>query len=89
MGSMHHRYTVCCLGFAVCNHPLTSVASLRYQIASYTADAEDCLPCCQCLYSIFPRPTAGDVVRAPCGVMHGKTSPVYHTNVGILEGLEK
>eukprot|EP00983_Pelagomonas_calceolata_P060986 1146614-Pelagomonas_calceolata.AAC.3 len=30
---------------------------------------------------------AGDVVRAPCGVMHGKTSPVFHTNVGVLEGL--
>lgn len=32
---------------------------------------------------------AGDVVRAPCGVMHGKTSPVTHTNKGVLEGLEK
>lgn len=33
--------------------------------------------------------SSGDVVRAPCGVMHGKTSPVFHTNKGILEGLEK
>jgi anthranilate synthase component 2 len=33
--------------------------------------------------------SAGDVVRAPCGVMHGKTSPVHHTNKGVLEGLEK
>lgn len=33
--------------------------------------------------------SAGDVVRAPCGVMHGKTSPVFHTNVGVLEGLPK
>ncbi len=32
---------------------------------------------------------AGDVVRAPCGVMHGKTSLVHHTNTGVLEGLEK
>lgn len=31
----------------------------------------------------------GKVVRAPCGVMHGKTSPVHHTGVGLLEGLEK
>jgi anthranilate synthase component 2 len=34
-------------------------------------------------------PAAGDVVRAPTGVMHGKTSPVFHTSVGILAGLEK
>ena len=32
---------------------------------------------------------AGDVVRAPTGLMHGKTSPVYHTNIGVLEGMEK
>ncbi len=32
---------------------------------------------------------AGDVVRAPTGLMHGKTSLVYHTNIGILEGMEK
>jgi anthranilate/para-aminobenzoate synthase component II len=32
---------------------------------------------------------AGDVVRAPCGVMHGKTSPVFHTDKGVLQGLEK
>jgi hypothetical protein len=32
---------------------------------------------------------AGDVVRAPSGVMHGKTSPVFHTNEGLLEGLDK
>jgi anthranilate/para-aminobenzoate synthase component II len=31
----------------------------------------------------------GDVVRAPCGVMHGKTSPVFHTDKGVLQGLEK
>ncbi len=34
-------------------------------------------------------PGAGDVVRAPSGVMHGKTSPVFHTNEGLLEGLPK
>jgi hypothetical protein len=43
--------------------------------------------------SLLPAPshprTTGDVVRAPTGVMHGKTSPVFHTNAGILEGLEK
>jgi anthranilate synthase component 2 len=32
---------------------------------------------------------AGEVVRAPCGVMHGKTSPVFHTDKGVLQGLEK
>uniref|UniRef100_A0A7S3QJU2 anthranilate synthase n=1 Tax=Dunaliella tertiolecta TaxID=3047 RepID=A0A7S3QJU2_DUNTE len=37
----------------------------------------------QCIGEAF----GGDVVRAPCGVMHGKTSPVFHTNVGVLEGL--
>lgn len=25
------------------------------------------------------------MVRAPCGVMHGKTSLVWHTNVGLME----
>ncbi|KIZ07815.1 anthranilate synthase component II [Monoraphidium neglectum] len=38
----------------------------------------------QCIGEAF----GGDVVRAPTGVMHGKTSPVFHTNAGILEGLE-
>eukprot|EP00877_Chromochloris_zofingiensis_P012992 jgi/Chrzof1/7947/UNPLg00007.t1 len=38
----------------------------------------------QCIGEAF----GGDVVRAPCGVMHGKQSLVYHNNVGILEGLE-
>eukprot|EP00878_Enallax_costatus_P005266 GHUV01005533.1.p1 GENE.GHUV01005533.1~~GHUV01005533.1.p1 ORF type:complete len:242 (+),score=53.92 GHUV01005533.1:80-805(+) len=38
----------------------------------------------QCIGEAF----GGDVVRAPCGVMHGKTSPVFHTNEGILEGLD-
>jgi len=38
----------------------------------------------QCIGEAF----GGDVVRAPCGLMHGKTSPVFHTNVGILEGME-
>lgn len=37
----------------------------------------------QCIGEVF----GGDVVRAPCGVMHGKTSLVYHTNEGVLEGL--
>ena len=34
-------------------------------------------------------PFVGDVIRAPSGLMHGKTSPVFHTNVGILEGMDK
>lgn len=38
----------------------------------------------QCIGEAF----GGDVVRAPTGVMHGKTSPVFHTDVGILNGLE-
>jgi anthranilate synthase component 2 len=39
----------------------------------------------QCIGEAF----GGDVVRAPSGVMHGKTSPVYHTNIGLMEGLPK
>lgn len=39
----------------------------------------------QCIGEAF----GGDVVRAPTGVMHGKTSPVFHANTGILEGLPK
>uniref|UniRef100_A0A383W6D7 anthranilate synthase n=1 Tax=Tetradesmus obliquus TaxID=3088 RepID=A0A383W6D7_TETOB len=38
----------------------------------------------QCIGEAF----GGDVVRAPCGVMHGKTSPVFHTDKGVLQGLE-
>lgn len=38
----------------------------------------------QCIGQVF----GGNVVRAPCGVMHGKTSPVFHTDVGLLEGLD-
>lgn len=37
----------------------------------------------QCIGQVF----GGKVVRAPCGVMHGKTSEVWHTNVGLVEGL--
>ncbi|KAJ9514648.1 hypothetical protein QJQ45_028356 [Haematococcus lacustris] len=37
----------------------------------------------QCIGEAF----GGDVVRAPGGVMHGKTSPVFHNNQGLLEGL--
>ena len=29
----------------------------------------------------------GRVIRAPSGVMHGKTSLVYHNNDGLLKGL--
>ena len=36
----------------------------------------------------LPQVFGGNVVRAPCGVMHGKTSPVFHTNTGLLEGLD-
>lgn len=38
-----------------------------------------------------PRPAqvfGGRVVRAPSGVMHGKTSPVSHDNTGLLHGLD-
>lgn len=38
----------------------------------------------QCIGEAF----GGNVIRAPTGLMHGKTSPVYHTNVGLLEGLD-
>lgn len=40
--------------------------------------------CTHCYLQVF----GGKVVRAPCGVMHGKTSPVFHTNTGLLEGLD-
>ena len=32
---------------------------------------------------------AGNITRAKCGVMHGKTSPVFHTDTGILKGLSR
>lgn len=35
----------------------------------------------QCIGQSF----GGRIIRAPCGVMHGKTSDVYHTNTGLLE----
>ncbi|DBB12625.1 TPA: Ankyrin repeat and SOCS box protein 2 [Trebouxia sp. C0006] len=37
----------------------------------------------QCIGQVF----GGDVVRAPSGVMHGKTSPVHHKDSGLLKGL--
>lgn len=38
----------------------------------------------QCIGQVF----GGKVIRAPSGVMHGKTSLVYHTNEGLLKGLD-
>eukprot|EP00798_Chlamydomonas_sp_ICE-L_P027093 gene27092-2317_t len=38
----------------------------------------------QCIGEAF----GGDVIRTPTGLMHGKTSPVFHNNVGVLEGME-
>lgn len=35
----------------------------------------------QCIGQSF----GGNIIRAPCGVMHGKTSDVFHTNTGLLE----
>jgi len=37
----------------------------------------------QCIGEAF----GGKIVRAPTGLMHGKTSPVTHDNTGVLEGL--
>ncbi|KAL3137701.1 Ankyrin repeat and SOCS box protein 2 [Trebouxia sp. C0009 RCD-2024] len=37
----------------------------------------------QCIGQVF----GGDVVQAPSGVMHGKTSPVHHNGTGLLKGL--
>ncbi|UPQ96834.1 beta subunit of anthranilate synthase [Chloropicon primus] len=37
----------------------------------------------QCIGQIF----GGNVIRAKCGVMHGKTSPVFHNDTGVLKGL--
>ncbi|KAL3137703.1 Ankyrin repeat and SOCS box protein 2, variant 3 [Trebouxia sp. C0009 RCD-2024] len=36
----------------------------------------------QCIGQVF----GGDVVQAPSGVMHGKTSPVHHNGTGLLKG---
>lgn len=38
----------------------------------------------QCIGEAF----GGDVIRVPTGLMHGKTSPVFHNNTGLLKGLE-
>lgn len=39
----------------------------------------------QCIGQVF----GGEIVRAPCGLMHGKTSPVYHNDSwGILKGMD-
>lgn len=38
----------------------------------------------QCIGEAF----GGDVIRVPTGLMHGKTSPVFHTNTGLLKGLD-
>lgn len=35
----------------------------------------------QCIGQVF----GGAVVRAPCGVMHGKTSLVFHDGTGLLQ----
>jgi len=37
----------------------------------------------QCMGQVF----SGSVIRAPCGVMHGKTSPVFHNGEGLFAGL--
>lgn len=37
----------------------------------------------QCIGQVF----GGSIIRAPCGVMHGKSSLVTHTDVGLLQGL--
>lgn len=66
---------------------MRGVQQTRAQAAAWcsrcsTITAAGCRALCRCC-------CAGDVVRAPCGVMHGKTSPVFHKNVGVLEGLDK
>ena len=38
----------------------------------------------QCIGQVF----GGDVIRAPSGVMHGKSSLVWHTDVGLVAGLD-
>lgn len=35
----------------------------------------------QCIGQTF----GAKIVRAPCGVMHGKSSPVLHKNIGTLK----
>ncbi|GMH42831.1 hypothetical protein BSKO_10750 [Bryopsis sp. KO-2023] len=37
----------------------------------------------QCIGQVF----GGSVIRAPCGVMHGKTSLVHHKGRGVMKGL--
>ncbi len=62
------------------------VGTLQHMVAAYVVSHQTRQNSCVFLCLL---PHAGDVVRAPCGVMHGKTSPVFHTNVGLLEGLPK
>lgn len=38
----------------------------------------------QCIGQVF----GGRVIRAPCGVMHGKSSLVHHSGIGVLEHLQ-
>ena len=35
----------------------------------------------QCIGQVF----GGNIIKAPSGVMHGKTSPVHHTNQGLMK----
>lgn len=35
----------------------------------------------QCIGQVF----GGSIIKAPSGVMHGKTSPVHHTNQGLMK----
>jgi anthranilate synthase component 2 len=39
----------------------------------------------QCIGQIF----GGKIIRAKTGVVHGKSSPVFHTDKGILKGLDR
>lgn len=71
-GQPHTRLGLCRAEGTVLAHPLLALTA-----------APPLLPSALSLAQVF----GGHVVRAPCGVMHGKTSPVWHTGVGLLEGV--
>jgi anthranilate/para-aminobenzoate synthase component II len=37
------------------------------------------------LFNSVAQVFGGRVVRAPCGVMHGKTSLIHHSGVGLMQ----
>lgn len=40
-------------------------------------------------FLLLSQGTEGNIIRAPCGVMHGKSSEIYHNGEGLLKDLPK